>query len=262
MVIVVAVNLVGKDAYLAIMYGFVAFVFLRIIVNSYVKRKDVKAFNSLLNILFEQRNPKFFLQEIKEKINPNYLDKKQITTIQINKAIALCYGGDIAGAINLLSYVEERTEDENALLKIAFYHIMFKIIDETSDGVYEEILALKKLLKSKSTQRLLKSNLKSDRIQIKYLKSFENKILECELLLKIVNSEKLSFDDNELFKVLIEEKDSKLKYEMLYYFAAINMLSEGDRSGAIDFLSKIETTTICNTIIQRRSLKLKNEIMS
>lgn len=259
-IIAIIAWIVGKDVFLGVMYAFVAFVFLRIIVNNYVQKKDDKAFNSLLNILYDQRKPKSFLIEIKDKIDFKNLNKKQITTFLTHKAIAKCYNGDIVGAIDLLKYAEQRTDDDNALLKLSFYHILFKIIDEKMDGVNEEILAFKELLKLKMTEKLLKSNLKSDKIQIKYLKFFENKILECELLEKIVNHEKLSNDNDEFLKSIIEGATSKLNYEMLHYFSAINKISEGDEAGASVLLAKIETTPICNTIIQTRSLKLKNEI--
>jgi hypothetical protein len=259
-IIAIIVFNVREYDFLAIMYAFVAFVLLRIIVNSYVKRKDDKALYSLLNILYDRRNPELFLNEIEDKINFENLSKKQITNILIHKAIAKCYNGEIDEAKDLLTYIESKTEDDNSLLKLLFYKIMFKIIDGQSKGITEEIIAFKELTRLKKTDKIVKSNLKSDKTQLKYLEFFDNKINECDLLSKIVKSERLSKANDQLLDGYIKNADSQLQYEMLNYFAAVNKVNKNDLPEAINFLVKIETFPIGNTVIQKKALKLQNKI--
>lgn len=248
------------NAFIAIMLTILTFIFLRIVLNNYVRVKDDRAFYAMISILYDQRNPKKFLKEIDDRITFGNLSKNKVITVLIHKSIAKCYNGEIDEAKDLLNELVKQTEDENALVKISFYQIMFKIIEEKIDSIDDDILTFKKIINSKKTEKLTKSKLKSDIVQLKFLEYFDTRIFESELLSMIIRADKLTYNHNELFGYFLKSETSKLRSEMLNYYAAVNLVNIGDKAGAIDYLGKIDTLPVYNTVIQKRAIELLEKI--
>jgi hypothetical protein len=245
----------GGEILLSFMYSFVSFVFLRLAMESTVEHIDKNKLKKILTILYEDRDPAKFLEEIEESIDFESIEKAQITDILIHKSIANCYLGNWEKANSILDYVADKTEDENFILKLSFYRIMFKILQGKTDRISKDIEIFEALLTSKKTVKLRRSTLKSDKNKMKYLNSFDIRILECDLLSKICDGGELSKEDEAVLDKLLKLEDTALRLEMLHYYAATNKIFENEISEAKEYLMKIDVDK-GNTIIQKKSKKL------
>lgn len=242
--LIIAILIFIKGLGMALLYGFVNYVFFKIISSYIINVKDSKIYNNLLSILYELCDPSKFLNILNTEIDYSLLDKEQTTTLLIHRANALAFEGNFNSANDILDKLDSEIDQQDSdKLLIINNKLTISLIEKAfgDKAINENIFnySIRKLEEDGSP----------------YL----NNSIQDKIIYKIINSEKLNeTEENDLW-LFIMHSGSKLNIETLYYFASIHLFNEGDIEGAIEELKQINLDSR-NTVIQRGALNYLNEI--
>jgi hypothetical protein len=227
----------------------IIFAFLIAITNSLLNYRDNHKLSYLLNNLYGNCNPTFFLEEIEKAIDYSIINNKVKTLVLSHKANALCYQGNFKDAYKVLDEISTITTSEDDKFMLLSNKISYKILEEDFENINEDIKSLQKYINLSGGKSKKKSFLSNESVNQK------------ELQLKIAKSEKLNSSEVNTLWELTNHGGNNLNLESLRYYSAIFLIGEKDIAGAAEQLNKIPYS-LENNIIEVKAHKLYKSIES
>jgi hypothetical protein len=227
----------------------IIFAFLIAITNSLLNYRDNHKLSYLLNNLYGNCNPTFFLEEIEKAIDYSIINNKVKTLVLSHKANALCYQGNFKDAYKVLDEISTITTSEDDKFMLLSNKISYKILEEDFENINEDIKSLQKYINLSGGKSKKKSFLSNESVNQK------------KLQLKIAKSEKLNSSEVNTLWELTNHGGNNLNLESLRYYSAIFLIGEKDIAGAAEQLNKIPYS-LENNIIEVKAHKLYKSIES
>lgn len=227
----------------------IIFAFLIAITNSLLNYRDNHKLSYLLNNLYGNCNPTFFLEEIEKTIDYSIINNKVKTLVLSHKANALCYQGKFSDAYKVLDEISTITTSEDDKFMLLSNKISYKILEEDFETINEDIKSLQKYINLNGGKSKKKSFLTNESVNQK------------KLQLKIAKSEKLNSSEVNTLWELTNHGGNNLNLESLRYYSAIFLIGEKDIAGAAEQLNKIPYS-LENNIIEVKAHKLYKSIES
>lgn len=238
-----------KGAIQATVLTLILFIIFEIFIFFITGLRDQKKLNKLLMLLYRDINPLLFINKLEEIIDLKILNNTTTITILSHKANAYAYSGNFKEAYSILDELNKLTEKKNEKALILGNRISYQILEENLNNIDEEMKNFEVFAFQDNHKR------KS------FNKSYKRNYIQQKIHLKTIRKEKLSATEiNELYES-IQNGGNELNIESLRYYAALFLISDKDKSGAIEQLEKIVLNND-NTIIRKKAKVLYKEISS
>lgn len=229
----------------------ISFILITLAIIFIVGNKDHAKLLKLMRILYQLRDPEVFLSEFDKAIDLKLVTPSTKVTILIHKANALCYSGEEQEALSLLEGLDEgKKVNNNQIALVRGNRITFRLLNDDLENLDTEIEAFDAFLKEKY------------KAKDKDLADYHKKNLEQKkILYKIASGKDLSKEEVSRIWDLLHGGGNAISIENLRYFAALYLLKEKDKTGAIEQLSLIRTEK-AKTAIERKAKALLVRLQS
>ena len=223
----------------------ISFILITLAIIFIVGNKDHTKLLKLMRILYQLRDPDVFLEEFDKAVDLKIVAPSTKVTILIHKANALCYSGKEKEALALLEGLDEgKKVNNNQIALVRGNRITFRLLNDDLENLDTEIEAFDAFLKEKYREK------------DKDLADYHKKNLEQKKIqYKIASGKDLSKEEVSRIWDLLKLGGNAISIENLRYFAALYLLEEKDKTGAVEQLSLIRTEK-AKTAIEKKAQAL------
>lgn len=218
-------------------------VFLVVLSNTILNRRDDSKVGRLLNVLYRECNPALFIEDVNREIDLTAVNNEVRTLVLLHKANALCYEGLFSDAHKIIDELNASLKKESDRYLILSNSINYRLIEENYEGLDEDIEDLQNHIKQSGKKAKKKTFLTN------------MGVMQKKLQLKISRGEKLNSSEVNTLWEITKLGGNNLNLETLRYYSSLFLLQEKDIKGAIEQLKKIAFNEE-NTVIEKRAKKL------
>ncbi|MBK5200558.1 MAG: hypothetical protein JJE21_03385 [Spirochaetaceae bacterium] len=225
----------------------VLFIILEVIIFFVVGLRDQKKLNKILTLLYNDITPLIFIKKINEIIDLDILNTTTKIAILSHKANAYAYSGNFEEAYSILDEIDKLAIRKNDKAQILGNRISYQLLENKLDNIDKEMKEFEVFAFADNSKYKFSH------------KSYKRNYIHQQIHLKIIRKEKLTGSEvNELYES-IQTGGNQLNIESLRYYAALFLIRDKDKTGALEQLKKIDLKNEI-TIIRKKAKVLYKEL--